>query len=217
MNRPKNFPRTQQNMFDKNLIVGLVVIAVVVLAVYSYYPRIRAMLGGREGFQNAVKKNGSGSMKLPGQNPAVGALDAKKQVADAVTAHAVAAPKPAAPAAKEGFADFASFDGADSMGAVPMAGAKKPQGCYPREQLNPAELLPQDEASMWAQMNPAGSGDLQGKNFLSAGALIGVNTVGQSMRNANLQLRAEPPNPQVGVSPWLNSTIEPDLQRRPLE
>jgi hypothetical protein len=98
-----------------------------------------------------------------------------------------------------------------------MAAAQKPQGCYPREQLNPMELLPSDPNSQWAQVNPTGAGDIQGKNFLSAGALIGINTIGQSMRNANLQLRAEPPNPQVQPGPWNQSTIEPDLSRRPLE
>jgi hypothetical protein len=206
-------------MFDQNLIIGLVVIAVVVMAVYSYYPRIRAMLGGREGFQNgatAAKK--PAASKLLGVNGgSTNGVKADTEGAAALAAqHVAKAPVPAAKPAAEGFADFASFEGG-SMGPVPMAAAKKPQGCYPREQLNPAELLPADDASMWAQMNPAGSGDLQGKNFLSAGALIGVNTVGQSMRNSNLQLRAEPPNPQVGVSPWLNSTIEPDLSRRPLE
>ena len=46
---------------------------------------------------------------------------------------------------------------------------------------------------------------------------VGVNTVGQSLRNANRQLRADPPNPQVNVSPWMNTTISPDLPRRPLE
>lgn len=201
-------------MFDQNLIIGLVVIAVVVMAVYSYYPRIRAMIGGREGFQNGAKKGSSsyGSMKTPASNQSLGAMNAPSEGPIAM-ANKHKAPTASAP---EKFADFASFeDGA--MGPVPMAAAKKPQGCYPREQLNPVELLPHDDASMWAQMNPAGSGDLQGKNFLSAGALIGVNTVGQSMRNSNLQLRAEPPNPQVGVSPWLNTTIEPDLSRRPLE
>ena len=79
------------------------------------------------------------------------------------------------------------------------------------------DLLPSDLNSQWAQVNPQGSGDLQGKNFLSAGALIGVNTIGQSLRNSNLQLRSEIPNPQIQVGPWQQSTIEPDLQRRPLE
>jgi len=41
--------------------------------------------------------------------------------------------------------------------------------------------------------------------------------VGQSLRNANHDLRSDPPNPQVIVSPWLNTTISPDLGRRPLE
>ena len=47
--------------------------------------------------------------------------------------------------------------------------------------------------------------------------VVGINTVGQSLRNANRQLRSEPPNPQVKVSPWLQSTIEPDSNRKPLE
>ena len=113
---------------------------------------------------------------------------------------------------------FTNIDNStETMVPVPMQAAKKPAGCYPREQLNPAELLPQDVNSAWAQVNPQGAGDIQGKNFLSAGALVGVNTIGQSLRNANYQLRAEPPNPQVQVGPWMQTTIEPDLQRRPLE
>ena len=53
--------------------------------------------------------------------------------------------------------------------------------------------------------------------MLDAGFHVGVNSVGQSLRNANQQLRAEPPNPQVQVSPWMMSSIGPDLLRRPLE
>ena len=37
------------------------------------------------------------------------------------------------------------------------------------------------------------------------------------MRNANRGLRSEPPNPQVQVSPWLQTTICPDLHRKPLD
>ena len=92
-----------------------------------------------------------------------------------------------------------------------------PSGCYPRDQITPMELLPKDQHSVWAQQNPMGDGSLKGKNFLSAGALIGVNTVGQSLRNANLQLRSEPQNPQMAVSVFNQTTIEPDLARRPLE
>ena len=92
-----------------------------------------------------------------------------------------------------------------------------PSECYPKDVLSSADLLPADADSKFAQANPNGQGSLQDKNFLTAGFHVGVNTVGQSLRNANRQLRSEPPNPQVKVSPWLQTTIEPDLNRRPLE
>ena len=100
---------------------------------------------------------------------------------------------------------------------MPFPEGKRPANCYPKNQLAPQELLPNDPNSKWAQVNPMASGDIAGKNFLNAGALIGVNTVGQSLRNANWDIRAAPPNPQVEVSPWLQSTISPDLSRRPLD
>lgn len=89
--------------------------------------------------------------------------------------------------------------------------------CYPKDQLNPQELLPKDFSSTWAQCNPSGVGSLEGKNFLDAGHHIGINSVGQVLRNANRQIRSEPPNPQVVVSPFLQSTIQPDTNRRYFE
>ena len=83
--------------------------------------------------------------------------------------------------------------------------------------LRPSDLLPQDPNSTWAQVNPSGQGDLKDQNFLNAGYHVGINTVGQTLRNANMQLRSEPPNPQVKVSPWQQTTIEPDTNRRAME
>lgn len=110
-------------------------------------------------------------------------------------------------------------EGFEGLGEGPaqFGNAEAPAGCYPRDQLTPSELLPKDPNSIWAQQNPMGTGSLKGKNFLSAGALIGVNTVGQSLRNANYQLRSEPPNPQVPVSVFNQTTIEPDVNRRTME
>jgi hypothetical protein len=92
-----------------------------------------------------------------------------------------------------------------------------PSECYPKDVLSSADLLPRDADSLYAQVNPSGQGSLEDQNFLTAGYHIGINTVGQSLRNANRQLRSEPPNPQVKVSPWQQTTIEPDINRRPLE
>jgi hypothetical protein len=126
----------------------------------------------------------------------------------------------------EGFADpVAGEPVSQAETPKPVPGVPAPTGmvaglpseCYPKDVLTSADLLPADANSLWAQVNPSGQGSLADQNFLTAGFHIGINTVGQSLRNANRQLRSEPANPQIAVSPWLNSTIEPDLMRQPLE
>ena len=89
--------------------------------------------------------------------------------------------------------------------------------CFPTSQLSPDELLPNDECNLWSTNNPNASPDLSNRNFLQAGWATGVSTVGSTMRNANLQLRSDPPNPQKVVSPWMQTTMGPDLARKPLE
>lgn len=95
--------------------------------------------------------------------------------------------------------------------------AQLPSECYPKDVLTSSDLLPRNANSLHAQVVPSGQGALTDQNFLTAGYHTGINTVGQSLKNANLQLRSEPPNPQVKVSIWNQSTIEPDTNRRPLE
>jgi hypothetical protein len=82
---------------------------------------------------------------------------------------------------------------------------------------NPNDLLPNDVNSQWSKLNPNGNSELANVNLLKAGFYNGIDTIGSTLRNANLQLRSEPPNPTTMVSPWMQSTIEPDLMRVPLE
>ena len=81
--------------------------------------------------------------------------------------------------------------------------------------INPSELLP-STSNAWAESNP--STELNGVNLLNPTQLVGINTQGSSLRNANLQLRSEPANPRMNTnSPWNQSTIESDTMRRPLD
>jgi hypothetical protein len=84
---------------------------------------------------------------------------------------------------------------------------------------NPSDLLPVDQNSQWAALNPvaANQGSIVMPDLLQAGYHIGLDTIGQTLRNANLQLRSDPIIPKQDVGPWMNSTIEPDLARTPLE
>ena len=92
-----------------------------------------------------------------------------------------------------------------------------PSSCSQPSIQNPADLLPKDTNGEWAQLNPAGKGELANVNLLKSGYHIGIDTVGQSLRNANLQIRSEPPNPQLNVGPWNLSTISPDFLRPSLQ
>jgi hypothetical protein len=122
------------------------------------------------------------------------------------------APSGPQPAQESGNEVYSSVNGSSQP-----AGMGLPSSCTNPSAQNPADLLPKDNNSQWAQLNPAGKGDLANINLLKAGYHIGIDTIGQTLRNANLQIRSEPPNPQVNVGPWNLSTIEPDFMRPPLE
>lgn len=83
----------------------------------------------------------------------------------------------------------------------------------------PSELLPADQNSQWAALNPVSmnGGNIMSGDLLQAGYHIGLDTIGQTMKNANLQLRSDPIIPKVDVGPWNQSTYEPDYARVPLE
>ena len=82
---------------------------------------------------------------------------------------------------------------------------------------NPEELLPiMNDSTQWAGLPPTGQGNLTNVNLLKSGYHSGINTIGSSLRNANLQLRSEPPNPQVYSGPWNMSTITQDAVSRPV-
>ena len=84
---------------------------------------------------------------------------------------------------------------------------------------NPGDLLPKDKNSQWAALNPntMNQGDVMMPDLLQAGYHIGLDTIGQTLRNANLQLRSDPVISKSDIGPWNQSTIEPDLGRVPLE
>ena len=118
---------------------------------------------------------------------------------------------PGADSGSNGYSAVDSMSGQSGGGSAPSAGATN------LPVANPSDLLPRDTNNQWGSLNPAGSGDLLGQNLLSATFLTGIDTIGNTMKNANLQIRSEPPNPQLNVGPWNQSTFAPDLMRTPLE
>jgi hypothetical protein len=90
-------------------------------------------------------------------------------------------------------------------------------GSYDLQPVDDASsLLPADNNSDWAKLNPTVSASAT-PDLLQAGYHIGLDTIGQTLKNANYQLRSDPIIPKQDTGPWLQSTIEPDLGRVPLE
>jgi len=108
--------------------------------------------------------------------------------------------------------------GTDSAPAVKDAAAPA-SASGPAPVANPNELLPTDANSQWAALNPVNmnQGSILNGDMLQAGYHIGLDTIGQTLKNPNLQLRSDPIIPKQEVGPWNQSTYEPDYGRIPLE
>lgn len=79
-----------------------------------------------------------------------------------------------------------------------------------------SSLLPREVASQDDFGEFAPEDILKGQNFLEPRQQVGMpETVGGALRNANQQIRSEPPVPK-NVFVWNNSTITPDLMQRGL-
>ena len=71
-------------------------------------------------------------------------------------------------------------------------------------------LLPKDDPKMEDASEFAPS--LEGQNFVDSYKYV-FGSQSQSLRNANYQLRSDPPNPQKNVCPWMQTTISKEERR----
>lgn len=91
-------------------------------------------------------------------------------------------------------------------------------GCYSGSVLQAPDLLPHDVGdNAWQETSPQAQGHITDQNFLESGHHYGINTVGQSLKNPNRQLRSDPAIPKVNIGPWRNSTVDPDTNRKAFE
>lgn len=94
---------------------------------------------------------------------------------------------------------------------VPVSQCEMKSGTGLASSLLPREMASQEDFGQFAPEDI-----LAGQNFLEPRNQIGFpESVGGALRNANQQLRAEPPNSKEQFV-WNNSTIVPDLMQRPL-
>ena len=96
----------------------------------------------------------------------------------------------------------AEDEDADEQAVVPSVDAEK--GAV---SASPSDLLP-SAANEWDVLNSVGTSTGTNPDLLDAGHHQGIDTVSQSLRNANLQVRSDPAIPVVETGPWNQTTIE---------
>jgi len=86
------------------------------------------------------------------------------------------------------------------------------------DKYNVADFLPKETNDEWfdTDFSQAKHNINDGKLINTDRYVIGVNTVGQSLKNASYDIRSTIPNPKISVSPWNNSTYEPDYNIKSL-
>ena len=128
--------------------------------------------------------------------------------------------------------DVFQFEGNSNdndSGALLDAAFERPVASQPRaenvnmkeqdtKKYNAADFLPKEVNSEWfntdfsqAKVNVDDTNLINTERYV-----IGVNTVGQSLKNASYDIRGTIANPKFAVSPWNNSTYEPDTNIKPL-
>ena len=103
--------------------------------------------------------------------------------------------------------EYAAIGGIDAVGPSAEAGVgcEMKAGTGLASSLLPREVAPQEDFGEFAPDDI-----LSGQNFLEPRQQTGYpETIGGALRNANQQIRADPPNPKEAFV-WNNSTITPD-------
>jgi hypothetical protein len=148
----------------------------------------------------------------------------KNLAVDTMTGSNYSQPSMSAPMEGENYNEVASASmpggyspAVEGLDSTPLSVASSDAGSH--SVANPSDLLPKDQNSQWAALNPntMNQGDVLMPDLLQAGYHIGLDTIGQTLRNPNLQLRSDPVIAKQNIGPWNQSTIEPDLGRVPLE
>jgi len=141
----------------------------------------------------------------------------KNLVKDAMQMQNAANVKPYAQTDLDGQEEAASVDDYKKPMTKEVPATTGASGYQLQPVANPKELLPKDQNSQLADLNPVNNSEPVLPDLLQAGNLIGLDTIGQTLKNANLQLRSDPIIEKQNVGPWNNSTYEADVARVPLE
>lgn len=117
---------------------------------------------------------------------------------------------------KDVYAGNDTFTGNDETGGnLAMYKPGRKVKMTDEEMFNANNLLPQEQKEDWFEVMPEPI-SVKNKHLINLSRPIGINTIGTTNKNPTYDLRGTIPNPKSVVSPWMQSSIEPDINNRGL-
>jgi len=112
---------------------------------------------------------------------------------------------------------FVGMDDTKGQYAPYKAECKKVDKYKASEIFNSKNYLPNEKSinPEWWDIVPDAI-DVKNRNLINVSKAIGIDTIGTSLRNPSYDIRGSPPCPKFVISPWLQSTIEPDTNLKSL-
>lgn len=90
----------------------------------------------------------------------------------------------------------------------------RPKRMKDTDKFDVDKLLPQEKNKDWFE-DPYESSSVKNSHLINVYRPIGVNTISTTLKNPSHDLRGDAsPNPRTVISPFLNSSIEPDTNLR---
>jgi hypothetical protein len=106
--------------------------------------------------------------------------------------------------------DYYGRDEGSNLAAYAGCGSKK---LSEEEKMNSSTLLPKEQNNDWFDTCADTTKGLKIKNrhLININRPIGVSTISTQRKNPSYDVRGNPANPKFVVSPFLNSSYEPDI------
>ena len=76
------------------------------------------------------------------------------------------------------------------------------------------KLLPKEIKKDWFEVTPEPI-RVKDRHLINTTRPVGINTIGTTLKNPSLDIRGAPSCPKYVVSPWMQSSIEPDTNIKP--
>lgn len=106
---------------------------------------------------------------------------------------------------------FVGINEGDNL--APFVSNKNVKQMTDEDKFNPSELLPaQTGPSDW--FDDIDQIDVKNAHLLNIYRPVGVNTIGTTHKNPTTDIRGDIPNPKTIVSPFLNSSYDPDMYNK---